>query len=103
MSSLGRLLNQTWVHSHEEDTPTEMVFRPATYPLPPSRGRTSFQLLSDGTAKTGGPGPTDAPETADASWTLANNDELQIKLANSGEVRDYAIASVEPTKLVVQK
>ena len=32
------LLSQRWIHSREEDTATEMVYRPAGFPLPPSRG-----------------------------------------------------------------
>src|ERR1041384_5695638 len=39
---------QHWVHSHEEDTDTEMVLRPAGYKFPPSRGRSSFELKPDG-------------------------------------------------------
>jgi len=103
MTSLPTLLNENWVHSHEEDTPTEMVFRPDSYTLPPSRGRTFFQLLPDGTAKTKGPGPTDAPQAANASWSLASDDVLRLQLANSGEVRNYAIASVDPAILVIRK
>jgi hypothetical protein len=103
MTSLGTLLNKSWIHSHEEDTPTEMVFRPESYPLPPSRGRTSFQLFPDGIAKTEGPGPTDAPESGNASWSLSGDNVLQLQLANSDEVRNYPIASVDPTKLVIQK
>ena len=41
-------LYQHWVHSHEEDTNTEIVFRPATYNFPRSRGRRSFELKTDG-------------------------------------------------------
>ena len=43
------ILCQHWVHSHEEDTETEMVFRPASHPFPRSRGRRSFELRPDGT------------------------------------------------------
>ena len=37
-----------WVHSHEEDTGDEMVFRSADYAFPPSRGRESIELRADG-------------------------------------------------------
>ena len=40
----------SWVHSHEEDTATEQVFRRAHYAFPPSRGREALELRSDGTA-----------------------------------------------------
>ena len=41
---MNEVLQQEWVHSREEDTPTEMVFRPASYDFPPARGRKSFAL-----------------------------------------------------------
>ena len=33
-----------WVHSHEEDSGDELVFRPAGYAFPPSRGREALTL-----------------------------------------------------------
>lgn len=54
-----RILRRCWVHSHEEDSDEEMVFRPAAYELPPSRGRRSFELKPDGILAEGGIGPTD--------------------------------------------
>jgi len=43
-----RIVRRCWVHSHEEDSDEEMVFRPAAYEFPPSRGRRSFELKPDG-------------------------------------------------------
>ena len=62
------LLNRHWVHSHEEDSATEMVFRPASYKFPPSRGRTGFELRADGTMTEHGPGPVDAPVSTAGKW-----------------------------------
>src|SRR5260370_746002 len=42
-----QLLQRRWMHSREEDTATEMVFRPASYHFPPARGRTGFALGPD--------------------------------------------------------
>jgi hypothetical protein len=53
-----RILRPCWVHSHEEDSDEEMVFRPAAYEFPPSRGRRSFELKPDGILAEGGIGPT---------------------------------------------
>ena len=50
-----------WVHSHEEDTDAEMVYRPASYAFPPSRGRTSFDLRADGSYVERSPGPGRRP------------------------------------------
>jgi len=42
-------LQGQWVHAHEEDTDSELVYRPASYSLPPSRGRSALDLRADGT------------------------------------------------------
>ena len=43
-------LPKKWVHSKEEDTETEMVYRPSTYSFPPVRGgRVSLDIKPDGT------------------------------------------------------
>ena len=54
-------LLQHWIHSHEEDTDTEMVFRPASFNFPPARGRKGFELSPDGTLIDYRIGPTDRP------------------------------------------
>ena len=64
----SKLLIRHWVHSHEEDSATEMVFRPASYKFPPSRGRTGFELRADGSMTEHGPGPTDAPVSVAGAW-----------------------------------
>lgn len=45
---------QHWVHSHEEDTAAEMVFRPASFELPPRVGERA--LNSNLTRRTSKPG-----------------------------------------------
>jgi hypothetical protein len=52
------------MHAHEEDKESELVYRPASYSLPPSRGRSALDLLADGTYVESSPGPTDRPEQA---------------------------------------
>lgn len=47
-----------------------MVFRPADHPLPPSRGRTSFELRPDGSYVDRSPGPVDVPEESTGRWSL---------------------------------
>ena len=49
------VLQRAWVHSHEEDTGAEMVFRPAGYSFPRSRGRRSFELTPGGKLTRGAP------------------------------------------------
>jgi len=64
------LLHGRWVHAHEEDSNGEMVFRRAGQPMPRSRGRTSLELLPDGSYVERTPGPVDVPEESRGSWAL---------------------------------
>ena len=65
-----RALQGRWVHSHEEDTDREMIFRVAGHPFPPARGRTSLDLRPDGTYVQRAPGPVDVPEESTGRWSL---------------------------------
>lgn len=98
------LLHQHWVHSHEEDTETEEVFRPADYAFPPSRGRTEFQLKPDGTLVQMGAGPDDRPQAQTGRWELTADDSLVLHPESSSEAsQSMPISSVEKDRLVVKK
>ena len=55
-------LYQHWVHSYEEDTESEMVYRPAAFAFPPSRGRTGFEFSPGGACTVIGIAPTDGSQ-----------------------------------------
>jgi hypothetical protein len=95
-------LTRTWVHSHEEDTPGEMVFRPDSHPLPPSRGRKSFHLAPDGQLRSSGPGPDDRTVSSQGTWSLDKSDVLTLRPA-AGGTTEMKILSVDPGKLVIRK
>jgi hypothetical protein len=97
-----RIVRRRWVHSHEEDTDKEMVFRPAAYEFPPSRGRRSFELKPDGALVEGGIGPTDRPVETQGTWEL-RDDRLLLRRDPSQTPRVMRIASVEDERLVVEK
>ena len=97
-----KILRRRWVHSHEEDTDREMVFRPAAFEFPPSRGRRSFELKPDGVLLEGGIGPTDRPLETQGSWEL-QGDSLVLRRGTSETPRVMRIASVEDDRLVVEK
>jgi hypothetical protein len=96
------LLQGRWVHSHEEDTDDEMVFRPAAHPFPPSRGRTSFELRPDGTYVESSPGPVDIPEESAGSWSLEDD---RLVLGAEGDLPGHAweITGAEADRLTVKK
>jgi hypothetical protein len=94
-------LAQAWVHSHEEDTETTTVYRPAKFPFPPSRGRKGFHLQPDGSLTIRGPGPTDRVVSATGTWKVLDD---QLELSSKAEgTQILRIESVQPDRLVVQK
>jgi hypothetical protein len=97
-----RILRRRWVHSHEEDTEEEMVFRPAAFEFPPSRGRRSFELKPDGALLEGRIGPTDRPLETQGYWEL-DDDRLVLHRGSSQTPRVMRIASVQDDRLTVEK
>ena len=72
-------LQGRWVHSHEEDTDDEMVYRAASsgYEFPRSRGREALELHPDGSYSGVAPGPTDKPEASGGGeWALEDGNKL---------------------------
>ena len=71
-------LQGRWVHSHEEDTEDEIVYRAESsgYDFPRSRGREALELNPDGSYSGVVPGPADKPQaTAGGTWSV-EGDEL---------------------------
>jgi hypothetical protein len=98
----AELLNRRWIHSHEEDQEGRMVFRPAGFAFPPSRGRSSFELRPGGVLVEGGPGPDDRPTESAGTWELEGDDRLTLN-SSGREPRTFAIESVEDDRLVVSE
>jgi len=102
MASRKDALHGHWVHSHEEDTDTEMVLRPASHPFAPSRGRTSFEIRPDGTYVEISPGPVDLPEQTTGNWSR-ESDRLILRADGDRPGRDWEIAEAAADRLVVKK
>ena len=94
------LLHRRWVHSHEEDGPDTLVFRPADYAFPPSRGRAGLDLRDDGTYAESLPGADDRPAEAEGTWRLAGR-TLELEGRSGGRVLE--VVSAEPDRLVVRR
>jgi hypothetical protein len=95
------VLEKHWVHSHEEDTESELVFRPASYAFPRCRGRSALDLRSDGSYSESVPGPPALPETADGNREL-DDGRLRLKQAD-GSTRVLELVSATSDRLVVRK
>ena len=94
-------LYQHWVHSHEEDTRTERVYRPAVYSFPRSRGRFSFELKPDGTAVFYGIGPTDRSISVPGIWRREGNRLSLYSNPDKDPDQVMEILSISPDRLVV--
>ena len=79
-----------------------MVFRPASHPFPPSRGRTSFELRPDGTYLERSPGPVDVPEESQGSWSFEGD---RLILGAEGERAGHAweVKAADADRLIVRK
>jgi hypothetical protein len=96
-------LPQKWVHSKEEDTDTEMVYRPSTYSLPPVRGgRVSLDIKPDETfIATGEAGADDRQTQKKGNWKIDDN---TLELSDSGtDKKKLKILSLGDEKLVIEK
>ena len=96
-------LCQNWIHSHEEDTETEMVFRPAGYRLPRSRGRRSFELRPDGSLIQFGIGPTDKPVETRGMWKLEEDKIALYSKSKSKPSKVMQISHFDKDRLVIKK
>jgi hypothetical protein len=88
-----------WVHSHEEDTPNALVYRPDTYKFPPSRGRTALELHPDGTYVGADIGADDRPTRTTGNWSLNQDHQLTLTDDQARPRRTLEIAAVTPERL----
>lgn len=98
-----KLLHGRWVHAREEDTTTEQVYRPADYPLPPSRGRAGLQFNEDGTFKRIGIGATDISSVKEGAWQIdrANADRVSVEV--DGQAQLLEIRDIKPDRLTLKR
>jgi len=96
-------LHQEWVHSHEEDCGDEMVFRPASFKFPLSRGRRSLDLRRDGTLAHAKPGPTDRRVRSEGRWEIEGQALKLFPPSSPAPTEVLQIASASPDRLVLRK
>ena len=101
-----KTIQQSWIHSHEEDTANEMVFRPADYDFPLSRGRDGFELKPNNKLVDLNIAAADGTEEEIGSWDLKNvgSENLTLQLnPDSSNPRKLQIKSINEDCLVVEK
>jgi hypothetical protein len=98
------IICKRWIHSREEDTSTEMVFRPASFNFPLSRGRMGFELRADRSLVEIGSGAADRPQETPGRWDLREGNEvLFYPLSSSEPSRAMQILSADADRLVIKK
>ncbi len=103
--SFREKLQGRWMHSHEEDTQTEMVFRPASYRFPLSRGRAGFELKPDHTCTEIDIAPADGRLECAGTWHIdESGDIVRVRLdSGKGTSRVLEIVSLKEGRLVVKR
>jgi hypothetical protein len=100
----SRLLCKRWLHSHEEDTAEQMVFRPASFKFPPARGREGFELRSDQSMIEIRIGPTDRVEEISGTWKIEGGNQLLFyEQSSPSPTRRMQIILAEEDRLVTKK
>ena len=95
-----KLLQKAWVHAHEEDTSGKKVFRPASHPLPPSRGRVGYEFKPNGKLIRSGPGASDQPQKTEGTWTLSPGGRLTMSVAGGDQAFD--VVGLDAERLIVK-
>lgn len=91
-----------WVHSKEEDTDDEIVYRPPSYDFPLTRAaRDTYQFSPDGRVIKGKPSGSDGINEIDGSWNLESNEIFIYK--DEKLVTKETVASIAKDKLVIKK
>lgn len=80
--TVGRRVNLlgVWLHSHEEDAGSAMVFRPRGHPFPRSRGREAIEFRPDGTFTWHNFGADDRGQGVPGRWEERENDRIEITM-----------------------
>lgn len=100
----SQLLCNRWLHSYEEDTADQTVFRPASFRFPPARGRDGFELRPDQSMVELRIGPTDRIEEVPGKWTLDGESRLLFYTQSSpNPARVMQIISADQDRLIIKK
>ena len=96
-------MQERWLHSHEEDTATEMVFRDGSFAFPPSRGRVGFELRADGFYVDLGIAPADGVLETEGTWSLEGDVLTLLCDAHPGGRREMRIVARGGGRLSVER
>jgi hypothetical protein len=98
-----KLLTRSWRHSHEEDGGDTLVYRLASFPFPPSRGRHGFELKADGTAVDSAIAPQDGSAPVVGRWSFEPGDTLVLQQKSGEVVRRLQLVAAAKDKLTFRR
>ena len=102
MPEIPIALCKKWRHSREEDTDEEEVYRPETYPLPPSRYRNTFEICDNGEFIQYGITPGDKPTKTTGTFKIVKDDTTKI-ISEISYLPEIKIVSFDDSILKIQK
>lgn len=93
-----------WLHSHEEDTKTEKVYRRSGFGFPPSRGREGYEFRADHSATYIGIAPVNGQTREPCSWLLREDTGREIVMMSARD-REWGlhIVSLSRDRLVLRR
>jgi hypothetical protein len=94
-------LAQTWRHSQEEDQGAVQVYRPASYPFPPARGREGYTFAPGGQLTKLAIAPTDGTLPLPGHWRWASARTLHLKFDDPSQ-QDSRLEVLELTSDVLK-
>lgn len=96
------LLHNKWVYHPEENTDSEMVYRPENKAVL-SRNRKSFELRQDGSFLQSDLGPADRLDESKGTWKLEDNNLYLYPDTDKTPAMRLQINSLNPDKLTIKK
>lgn len=104
MSKTHNQLVGKWLHSHEEDTAKEMVYRRDDFDFPPSRGRNGYEFRANKTCNYIGIAPQDGSTLEGCEWKVTGRKPKKISLSFvNGKATELDVVSIEKDRLVIRR
>jgi len=94
----------SWMRSSEEDTPTELVYRPADYDFPPARGRVGYEFRADHSGNYIGISPRDGAARSSCTWKVRGGTRPELVIDHpDGRSEVMSVVSVDRDRLVIRR
>lgn len=104
MDGIESCLIGTWLHSHEEDTADELVYRPADFAFPPARGRDGFEFRPGGELVYLGIARTDGTEESTGRWTVEGGNRVRVDVQHERiQPRTLEVLSCDAERLRIRR